>query len=77
MQKNYILNLNNYNYIPSAISYTVGVDSVLGRASLYETINGQASLGGSSYTDTVTIETPGDLGRICAPPLVFAFPVSD
>lgn len=55
----------------------VTVDEVKGRASLYQvdSESREVTLGGGSYTDTVTMETPGSAGRVCTPPLTFALSV--
>ncbi|XP_064402359.1 integrin alpha-V-like [Halichondria panicea] len=57
-----------------ALSYTVTVDGTKSRAAHYQvdSVSGDATLGGSSYTDIVTVEAPGEAGRVCAPPLTFA-----
>ncbi len=54
------------------------VDGTKSRAAQYQvdSVSGNATLGGSSYTDTVTMETPGEAGRVCASPLTFALSVS-
>ena len=54
------------------------VDGTKSRAAHYQvdSVSGDATLGGSSYTDIVTVEAPGEAGRVCAPPLTFALSVS-